>query len=316
MTEPTHARLIPVTGPNDRPGSGESGIEVQFNPTSLKVSLANTLKANRRGGSSRAAQYVDKSSSSLSVELIFDTTRDNSDVRRATKEIAEEFMKPVRQGNRNRAPKRCLFKWGAFEFVGLMESFEETLDFFAPEGIPLRATLSVKLSEDRFQFRSDDQVQAAARDTPTLTATGADPEAPEGGGNPVPDATRDAGQDERDWRNTAMYNGVESPRFPGQAALAVPNLSVGASLGASVSVKTGLGASGPGFRYGASASVGTQIAGAFEVNTGAALSVGAGASVATAPAAGFSAAAGADLELEAGGGGQSGAGVSAGVGFG
>ncbi len=52
-------------------------IDVQFNPATLRVTLSNTLKADNRagsGGSGAAAQYIDKSESTLAVELVFDTT--------------------------------------------------------------------------------------------------------------------------------------------------------------------------------------------------------------------------------------------------
>jgi hypothetical protein len=313
MTDIEHARLFAVNGPND--SAEGDGIEVQFNPTSLKVALSNTLRANQRGGNSRSAQYVDKSSSSLTVELIFDTSdtffsesrgagenaRDvdtREDVRGRTRVIAETFLKPVGTGRRMRAPKRCLFQWGSFEFVGLVQSFDETLDFFSAEGTPLRATVALKLSEDRFQFRSR-ETGAAERDTPRLTSTGADPGTAGGpqdaDSNPVSAANSEAGQDERGWRDTSLFNGVENPRLPSASALAVPKVSAAASLSASASigasgsvgvsgslgVSAGIGASGggglsasasarltpPSFRFGASAELGTGIAGAFSTDT-------------------------------------------------
>src|SRR5690606_21912791 len=133
-------------GSIDRPvselKSGASAeIKVQFNPTSLKVALANSLKENERSGNSRAAQFVDKSSSNLTVELIFDTTdqfvqteengqageETRADVRTLTKAIAETFMAPNAEasGNEEQAPHRCMFAWGTFAFVGIMESFDE-----------------------------------------------------------------------------------------------------------------------------------------------------------------------------------------------
>ncbi len=217
-----HASLIPVTGPNDRPQTGEA-IPVQFNPASLKVALANTIKANPRDGSTRATQFVDRSSSNLAVELVFDSTDDGSDVRQRTKVIAETFLKPVGSGERMRAPRRCLFQWGAFEFLGLLHGFDETLDFFSPEGRPLRASVSLKIAEDRFQFRTR-EVEQAERATPTIVPTGADPAAgPQAqDGEPVTQANARAGQPQRDWRRTALANGVESPRLPSQESIAVP----------------------------------------------------------------------------------------------
>lgn len=277
MTAIERGKLIPVNGENDTPDM-ENAIDVQFNPVSLKVSLSNTLKENSRNGNSRSAQFVDKSSSSLTVELIFDTTyiesageeggndtqtasssgsnsasqhriEQGSDVRLQTKRIAETFIKPVEEGDQLKAPKRCLFQWGAFEFLGLVQKFDETLDFFSPEGRPLRATIQLQLSEDRYQFRNRD-VEQSQRNTPSLSSTGA---GPQGGGDqnnqPVPGSS---GDQAGNWRDTALFNGIESPRLPSLSAVAVPKLSINASLGMSANVGLGFNA---GFNVGVSAGV-------------------------------------------------------------
>lgn len=222
MPELERAKLIPVEGPNDRPNTGEA-ISVQFNPATLRVALANTLKANSREGGSRSAQFVDKSSSSLTIDLSFDTTKDGSDVREKTKEIALKFLKPEGEGDQMRAPKRCLFQWGAFEFIGLLQTFNETLDYFSPEGRPLRASVALKLSEDRFQFRTR-SVADTERETPTLTPTGStgDTEQPSQAATPVNQANAQAGRPQKDWRDTAVFNGIENPRLPRSGLLAVP----------------------------------------------------------------------------------------------
>jgi len=245
MTDIEKAKLFDVTGPADRPRESGAGIAVQFNPGSLKVTLANSIKENERSGNTRATQYVDKSSSSLTVELIFDTTLDwetatektpdkHKDVRLLTKAIAEAYMHQAHVGDKHSPPKRCMFVWGTFAFVGVMESFDETLDFFAPEGTPLRSTVAIKMTESRFQFETR-AAQAANRDTPQL-GTGSDPV-------------------ESDWRDKAMYNGVQAPRMPSSPSLSLPSSSVKASLRAGVSQ--------PSFSVGASSSLGTGISGAF-----------------------------------------------------
>ncbi len=320
MINPERAKLIPVSGNSDNPDLSEA-VDVQFNPATLKVSLSNTLKESQRGGNSRSSQFVDKSSSSLTVELIFDTTyiddtaaeeytrraenegrtrntfEVGTDVRQITKRIGDKFIKPVPSGNRLKAPSRCLFQWGAFEFLGLIESFEETLDFFSPEGHPLRATVSLKLSEDRYQFRNR-EVDQATRETPTLTSTGNNT-SNQGGGSesnqdtsPVPGGSDDKAGN---WRDTSMYNGVENPRLPSASMLAVPKVSVSASVkvnagisggfsatagvSSSLSASVGIGASAQSgvsasasftplaFKFGASASLGTGIEGAFSTGS-------------------------------------------------
>jgi len=270
MTQPERAKLIPVSGASDQPDLAHA-INVQFNPATLRVALSNTLKENPRQGNSRATQFVDKSSSSLSVELLFDTTfideangdgtgaTSGSDVRLLTKKIAELFIKPVESGSQLGAPSRCLFQWGAFEFLGMIQGFDETLDYFSPEGCPLRASLSLRLVEDRYQFRSR-EAQRVERETPVLSSTGSgDPQSgapPSQQTSPVPGPD---GGDPRDWRATALFNGLESPRLPSLATIARPTLSLGVSASAGASA-------GVPFRFGASANVGTSIAGAFSAS--------------------------------------------------
>jgi hypothetical protein len=226
-----HAKLIPLE--NDQPQM-DNAITVQFNPANLRVGMSNTLRAdNRSGGGNTAAQHVDKSSSTLSIELIFDTTDDGSDVRSKTQAIADAFMKPEDDG---RAPKRCLFQWGRFGFRGLVTTYNETLDFFAPEGVPLRATLSLALTEDRFQdMTGDESVNAARHNTPSFSSAS---------------SLADAGASNSDWQSIALYNGIENPRFRGEVGILIPSASL--SVGAQV-----------GFSFGASATLGTAISGAF-----------------------------------------------------
>lgn len=313
MTDLERAKLIPVSGNNDTPDLNNA-IDVQFNPVSLKVNLANTLKPPQGQGSSRATQFVDKSSSSLAVELVFDTSyipagssaetaqgggtrnriEQGSDVRQQTRKIAEKFMKPVEAGGRMQAPSRVLFQWGAFEFVGIVQSYDETLDFFSPKGRPLRATVALKLNEDRYQFRSNDSDALAAENGPRLSFTGAgrgatpdDPGAPTPaqGARPVPGSSQDG---TGSWRENALFNGVETPRAPEIPLLALPGIHLGdgLSLGGSTSLTIAGGNSSrststagaatppagegvtPPFRFGQSSQLGTGIPGAFPLQPG------------------------------------------------
>lgn len=317
------ATLFTVSGPIDNPKRGSKSIKVMFNPTTLKVTLANSLKENERSGNTRAAQYVDKSSSSLSVELVFDSSMDtdegtiseagklkeidtSKDVRKFTGAIANEFMKQEKVGDKNAEPKRCMFVWGTFAFVGIMESFDETLDFFSWEGTPLRATVAIKMTESRFQFMSN-EAKEAARQTPTLGANS--------------DTPHSAARQPKEWRDTSMYNGVESPRMPSSSALAVPSMSASASLSANMNMTATVGMSAtagfsssagisgsaiiqgsagmsgsiggvmntapimkstPAFSFGASSSIGTGIPGAFSPNTTISAGLTAGSLIATA----------------------------------
>lgn len=278
------ARFFEVTG--DLDDTVGDGTAVLFNPTSLKVTLANSLKETERSRTNSAAQFVEKSSSSLAVELIFDTTDlysaqgTGADVRVLTGAIANTFMQQAHVGDKHFPPKRCMFAWGTFVFVGVMESFDETLDYFSSEGAPLRSTVSIKMTESRYEFRSR-AAQTAERETPNMSRSK----------DSATDANANAGKDHKDWRNTSMYNGIESPRLPSMSALAVPSISASASLGASVQGGVGLGASasiGGGASFGGGASIGAGVSAGFSTGASAGFSTGASAGFSGGASTGFS----------------------------
>ncbi len=228
------AKLIPMNGDQLETDVAKH-IQVQFNPATLRVTLANTMRAENRSGSGgpsgAAAQFVEKSESTLAVELVFDTSAPpqfdgstgaqgveaNSDVRKLTQKIADTFMKP-QEGRRNQplAPKKCRFQWGTFMFTGMLSAYNETLDFFAPEGIPLRATLSLTFKEDGYQFELDASVTADKREVPRFVPTAAS--------TSVDRAAQNAGVDPRQWRLLASFNSLENPRFTVDGGIQLPPL--------------------------------------------------------------------------------------------
>ena len=155
------ARLIPLR-PNGNPDKSKE-ILVHFNPQSLRVShRAEGQSARGQGRSSRRNRTVAAStnhsttfSGTLSVELLFDNTRSGEDVQAITLKIIE-FVKPGpsnRSAGRNNptVKTRVLFQYGTFLFRGTVDSVDETLDFFSEEGVPLRATVALSMTqvEDR-----------------------------------------------------------------------------------------------------------------------------------------------------------------------
>jgi hypothetical protein len=229
------AKLMPMNG-DQVDTDPNTHITVQFNPATLRLNLSNTLRAETGSGRGHAsAQFVDKSESTLAVELVFDTTvaqrgaAGNSDVRQLTRRIAEAFMKPIDSGSgQPRAPRRCRFQWGRFQFTGMLSSYGETIDFFAPEGIPLRATLALTFKEDRFQFEEGDPAaQAAERAEPRFSSGGA--------GMSADRASQAAGGKPQDWRGVADLNQLENPRFTPDAGVLVPRgRSGGSGLSSSI----------------------------------------------------------------------------------
>jgi hypothetical protein len=341
------AQLVAVTQGPDRqfnPANPRKVVPVHFNPESLKVAYAN----ENRGGnqpSGGGAQYVGNQSSTLTVELLFDTTEprgsgdqagsQDPDVRLITKEVAH-FIRPGEcgppQGNNstNRVPPMMSFEWGTFIFRGTVESMDETLDYFSEEGVPMRATinLTIKSQDICFDFGAPGQADSALAPSS---------EAPPGS-RPLQQANagdsmqKMAGSDGRsgDWKAIAAANNIDDPLRLQAGALVNMNAgaSVGFSAGAGVSARASAGASfgasaGAGVSFGASAGAGASfgasvaggIGGGGQVGFSAGLGGGVGFSAGggVGASAGFGASAGASAGFGASAGASAGFGASAGA---
>lgn len=257
------ARIKPNGGNAALEPGDDKRVIVMFNPETLRITRSVTVQADTRSGgvSSQAAQQVTTSSAKLAVDLVFDTTadfdaqQDEADVTKITRRIVELFVTPPAPDSTGApaAASACLFLWGTFQFTGMVESYNETLEFFSASGVPLRSAVSLSLAENRYKLQGVPQrVPGRAQPLPA--------------GAPIGPALSTVGLDPRGWRATALANGLETPRFSAGASL---DLDAGAGFSARAGASIGLG-----FSVGASADLGTSIAGAFDADAGASASVG------------------------------------------
>ena len=189
-------------------------VTVQFNPESLKLAFSNQIAGeNNQGGS--AIQFASRGTTKLSFEMWFDVTAKQAneqerkdDVRRLTQEVAA-FMKTEKSGSGQNAkytPPGCRFQWGSFLFEGVMESINETLEFFSEEGKPLRASVSVSL------VKQDVEVRFAPTAAPPSAGTRPQQQAREG--DSVQSMSAREGHAEN-WQERAAAQGIEDPlRLP------------------------------------------------------------------------------------------------------
>lgn len=290
-----------------------TSIEAQFNPTSLQYTITNTAQ---RGSGQQRQQRIDDSSAKLTFDLIFDSTHTGSNVRLQTEAIAK-LMAPVGQ---EKVPPQVKVEWGEFSFTGIVDSYKETIDYFSTEGVPLRAAVSLGMSN------VSDKKNKAPSSVFEFATPGAGTEVdgedfavdvPTGDRSTTDMAT--AGGDPSRGRDLARANGVEDPRNPGGSTDTMTIDDAGPELGdplafatgASVGASAGFGASaGAGF----GASAGAGFSGGASVGAG--FSAGASAGFSGGASAGFSAGAGADAGFSAGAGANArlsaGAGISAG----
>lgn len=278
--------------------TGKSGtpIKVHFNPVSLQYTVANTL--SQQGGGKK--QYVSQSTAKLTMDLVFDTTETGTDVRIATSQIAKLMEPGGKEGDTKRAvPDVVNFEWGSFSFKGMVESYKETLDFFAPEGVPLRASVNLTLSKQDKVFEPDPKMGTQTHE-PAVRSLGADQ-----------DAGRAATDGNAEWparaaKEIGALNNLSSLResagtialsasvsLSGPVAFASGGLSlggggslgIGAGAGAGASASFGASASG-GASFGASASAGASFGVSASAGASMSASVGGSASAGVTASAG------------------------------
>ena len=225
---PAKAELRQLDADFKNPINPENWTEVQFNPETLKVSFANQIATPSGAGDQSgtpARQFVGAGTTKLSLQLWFDVSAplppppngkaQVDDVRKLTQKVAF-FITPEEVKKGVFAPPAVRFLWGSFQFDGIMESLEESLEFFSSEGKPLRASMSLNLSQQKitkFPFRDTGKPPGAGPTPPPGTTPLT--QAPAGSTMQGLAASQGKGDN---WQDIAEAHGIENPRLlqPGQ----------------------------------------------------------------------------------------------------
>jgi hypothetical protein len=223
---------------DEKPGGQK--LEVQFNPESLKVTFANQLVQPQGGDQSSGnagRQFVGAGTTKLALQLWFDVTAMEKDavddVRRLTQKVIF-FMTPQKaDGDSSKlAPPGVRFLWGSFKFDGMVEGLEESLEFFSPEGKPLRAGISLSLSQQKIlesKFQGDGRVPSRPGQQPLTSAKA---------GESLQSLAGKAGNG--DWQSIAAANGIEDPlRLPAGQLVNLAARDGGVEVGVSASLSFG-----------------------------------------------------------------------------
>lgn len=245
MPELTKAFLTPLTDDDGRNLSQQDQesrrVEVHFNPESLQMSLTNRVQ---QGRGCQAAQHVTDATAQMTVDLVFDTTLVGTDVREDTQRIGR-MMDPVLNRGARRArdrsrkiPAVVVFEWGTVKFTGYISSYRETLDFFSPEGIPLRSSVNLTIHQQERVFEEGEvsqEAQDALRERTQATLMNLGPQ------ESLTQGAARAG-DPRAARDLARSNNVDSLRHPGVETIAVTaGLRLQRGVLASIQVESGAG---------------------------------------------------------------------------
>jgi hypothetical protein len=200
-------------------------LQVQFNPDTLKVTFANQLETrNGDQNGQPARQYVGSGTTKLNVTLWFDVNApqpngsNEKDVRKLTQKVAYFITPRQADGEQNKLlPPAVSFVWGSFRFDGMMDSMEESIEFFSSEGLPQRASVTLAFSQQR---NTEFAFENASSAPPGLglgnSLAGTRPLAQATSGASLQSIASASGK--TDWQSIASANGIENPRSlqPGQ----------------------------------------------------------------------------------------------------
>ncbi len=200
------------------PDAKKHALVVQFNPETLKVAYQNQIQQPEGAGDQRGSQsqlFVGAGTTKMTCTLWFDVNapqpeqadpalKSVDDVRKLTNRVSY-FITPTpdKKDKKKFVPPAVRFKWGSFLFDGIMDGVEENLEFFSPEGKPLRASVGISLSQQKILVFPPQAIGATQKKPPGTHPT-----------TPVPQRTPVQKMAGENWQPVASQNGVENPRLP------------------------------------------------------------------------------------------------------
>jgi hypothetical protein len=200
-------------------------VQVQFNPTEFTLTKAvQTAEIGIPGLDSPILQFVRGQAETLTLDLFFDTT-DTGMAGDGVKPVTEQtdlFYQMIKIDRRTHAPPVVRFTWGGdSSFPGanmdgrwfsqrrsngfrcIVENVRQKFTLFSPEGIPLRATLTVSLKEYK---TLEQQVKELGLQSPDRTHAYVVQQ-----GDTLSRIAADHYEDSSQWRAIANQNGIDDP---------------------------------------------------------------------------------------------------------
>lgn len=142
-------KIVPLK--NDMTPNTTKSVEVMYNPKELTIDSSTQFQRSAMPGLQvPVTQFVSGQTQTMSMSLFFDTYEKKTDVREETSKLTN-LLKIVPDIH---APPVCQFEWGGpisaepqYFFKGVFDKISQKFTMFLDSGIPVRATLTVNISE-------------------------------------------------------------------------------------------------------------------------------------------------------------------------
>jgi nucleoid-associated protein YgaU len=217
----------------------ESAVAAQLNPTELTLSKAAQIaEIPIPGLDAPILQFVRGQNETLRLELFFDTTEDGmGEGATPVTEETDRFYELIKIDRQAHAPPILWVAWGEDHFPGshltgdrasqsrsgfqcVVQNVQQRFTLFSPEGVPLRATLTLELREYR---TLDQQIEAIFHQSADHTRTRVVQR-----GDTLSGIAGELYGDPARWRAIAEHNGIVDPlAVEAGTALEIPPLPGG-----------------------------------------------------------------------------------------
>lgn len=196
--------------------------DVQFNPTEFSLDKAAQIaEITIPGLDSPVLQFMRGQNEKLTVDLFFDTTEAGTGPGATSVTThTDAIYSLVKIEPEGHAPPICTFIWNAsfpgadlpaaagnqrrHDFRCVVESIRQKFTFFSPDGVPLRATLTLVLREYKPLDEQLDQLNLTSPDRTHGHVTAL--------GDTIASVATRFYRRPGDWRAIAAANGIEDPR--------------------------------------------------------------------------------------------------------
>lgn len=206
-------------------GTLGTALAVSFNPTEYTLNKgAQIAEVTIPGLDSPILQFVRGQTETLSLDLFFDSTEQGMDDNATSvAKLTDQFYQLVKIDGKTHAPPICFFCWGS-EFPGqrayasmgdgtgsqqrhgfkcVVESVRQRFTLFSPQGVPLRATLTVSLKEYKTLSEQIDEINKQSADHTHTHVVAA--------GETLSQIANDVYEDPTQWRAIADQNAILDP---------------------------------------------------------------------------------------------------------